>query len=69
MPHIVRSFTGADHRWLMPFAALLGPALLLVADVLGRVVAAPAEIEVGVITAFLGAPVLLLAVRRMRGQP
>jgi iron complex transport system permease protein len=68
VPHIVRSFTGADHRWLMPFAALLGPALLLVADVLGRVVAAPAEIEVGVITAFLGAPVLLLAVRRMRGR-
>ncbi|RKR73773.1 FecCD family ABC transporter permease [Frondihabitans australicus] len=68
VPHIVRSFTGADHRWLMPFSALVGPALLLLADVLGRVIAAPAEIEVGVITAFLGAPVLLLAVRRMRGR-
>jgi iron complex transport system permease protein len=68
VPHIVRTFTGADHRWLMPFSAVVGPTLLLLADVLGRVIAAPAEVEVGVITAFLGAPVLLFAVRRMRGR-
>ncbi|GAA4665655.1 FecCD family ABC transporter permease [Frondihabitans cladoniiphilus] len=67
VPHIVRTFTGADHRWLMPFSALLGPALLLLADVLGRIVASPQELQVGVVTAFLGAPVLLFAVRRMRG--
>ncbi|AMM22458.1 iron ABC transporter permease [Frondihabitans sp. PAMC 28766] len=68
VPHIVRTFTGADHRWLLPFAALVGPTLLLLADVLGRVIASPQEVQVGVITAFLGAPVLLFAVRRMRGR-
>lgn len=68
VPHTVRSFTGGDHRWLLPFSAVLGPALLLVADVIGRVVASPQELSVGVVTAFLGAPVLLFAVRRMRGR-
>lgn len=68
VPHIVRSFTGADHRWLLAYSALLGPALLLFADVIGRVIASPQELQVGVVTAFLGAPVLLLAVRRMRGR-
>lgn len=68
VPHIVRSFTGGDHRWLLPFAALLGPAMLLLADVVGRVIASPQELEVGVVTAFLGAPVLLWAVRRIRGR-
>lgn len=68
VPHIVRGFTGGDHRWLLPFSALLGPTLLLLADVVGRVVASPQELSVGVVTAFLGAPVLLLAVRRMRGR-
>ncbi|ROQ41325.1 iron complex transport system permease protein [Frondihabitans sp. PhB188] len=68
VPHIIRSFAGGDHRWLLPFSALLGPALLLLADVIGRVVASPQELEVGVVTAFLGAPVLLWAVRRMRGR-
>ncbi|BDZ51076.1 iron ABC transporter permease [Frondihabitans sucicola] len=68
VPHIVRTFTGDDHRWLLPYSALLGPALLLLADVLGRIVASPQELEVGVVTAFLGAPVLLMAVRRMRGR-
>lgn len=68
VPHIVRSFTGADHRWLMAFSAVVGPTLLLGADVLGRVVASPQELSVGVVTAFLGAPVLLYTVRRMRGR-
>lgn len=68
LPHIVRSFTGSDHRWLLPFSALLGPAMLLLADIVGRVIASPQELEVGVVTAFLGAPVLLWAVRRIRGR-
>lgn len=68
VPHIVRSFTGGDHRWLLPFSALLGPAMLLLADIVGRVIASPQELEVGVVTAFLGAPVLLWAVRRIRGR-
>ncbi|WP_255351548.1 iron chelate uptake ABC transporter family permease subunit [Cryobacterium sp. MLB-32] len=46
---------------------MLGPVLLLSADIVGRVIASPAEVMVGVITAFVGAPILLLAVRRMNG--
>ncbi|WP_210244044.1 FecCD family ABC transporter permease [Arthrobacter yangruifuii] len=66
VPHIVRSFTGPDHRWLLVLSAVAGPALLLFADVAGRLVARPGEVLTGVITALLGAPLLILAVRRMR---
>ncbi|HEY0215968.1 MAG TPA: iron chelate uptake ABC transporter family permease subunit [Cellulomonas sp.] len=66
VPHVVRSFTGSDHRWLLPFTAVLGPVLLLGADVIGRVVARPGELMVGVVTAFIGAPFLVAAVRRGR---
>lgn len=66
VPHVVRSFTGSDHRWLLPYCAVLGPVLLLGADVVGRVVARPGELMVGVVTAFLGAPFLIAAVHRGR---
>ncbi|MCC9176632.1 FecCD family ABC transporter permease [Arthrobacter sp. zg-Y750] len=66
VPHIVRSFAGPDHRWLLVLSALTGPALLLFADVLGRLAAQPGELLTGVVTALLGAPLLILAVRRMR---
>jgi iron complex transport system permease protein len=66
VPHVVRSITGSDHRWLLPYCLLAGPVLLLGADVLGRVIVSPAELMVGIITAFVGAPILLLAVRRMK---
>ncbi|RCW39957.1 iron complex transport system permease protein [Halopolyspora algeriensis] len=66
VPHIVRALVGNDHRWQVPLGLVLGPVLLLTADVLGRVIARPQEIMVGVVTAFVGAPALLLAVRRMR---
>jgi len=66
VPHVVRSFTGSDHRWLLPYCALLGPVLLLAADVVGRVVARPGELMVGAVTAFVGAPFLIAAVRRGR---
>ena len=66
VPHVVRSFTGSDHRWLLPYCALLGPVLLLASDVLGRVVARPGELMVGVVTAFVGAPFLIAAVRSGR---
>jgi len=68
VPHIVRGITGADHRWLIAYSAVLGPVLLLVADVVGRVLLSPQELMVGVVTAFIGAPILLIAVRRMRGS-
>lgn len=64
VPHIVRALVGSDHRWRIPLSLVLGPALLVTADVFGRIVARPQEIMVGVVTAFVGAPALLLAVRR-----
>ncbi|MFC4120559.1 FecCD family ABC transporter permease [Nonomuraea zeae] len=67
VPHIVRALAGVDFRAQIAFSALVGPALLLLADVAGRLVLRPQELMVGVVTAFLGAPALLLAVRRMKG--
>jgi iron complex transport system permease protein len=64
VPHLTRSVVGLDHRWQVPVAAVLGAALLVAADVLGRIVARPVEIMVGIVTALLGSPFLLLAVRR-----
>ncbi|MFC9993755.1 FecCD family ABC transporter permease [Nocardia sp. NPDC127526] len=66
VPHAARLLTGPDHRWLLPYAALLAPILLLVADVVGRVIARPAEVQVGVLTAVLGAPIFIALVRRRK---
>jgi iron complex transport system permease protein len=66
VPHVARRITGPAHRWVLAYSALLGPALLLVADVLGRLVARPGEVPVGVLTAVVGAPVLIALVRRQR---
>ncbi|WP_226082281.1 FecCD family ABC transporter permease [Mycetocola spongiae] len=63
VPHIVRSLIGTDHRWQIPAAILLGATLLIAADIAGRVIARPGELMVGIVTAFIGAPFLLLAVR------
>lgn len=66
VPHMVRPFTGSDHRWLVPACAVYGGVLVLAADIIGRVVARPSEIGVGIVVAFIGAPFLWLAVRRSR---
>ncbi|GAB2651967.1 iron chelate uptake ABC transporter family permease subunit [Saccharopolyspora gloriosae] len=66
VPHIARYFTGADHRWLLPFSALLGSSLVLLADVVGRMVARPAEVQVGVMLAMVGAPFFIALVRRRK---
>lgn len=66
VPHAVRTVVGPDHRWLVPYAAIYGPVLLLCADVLGRILMRPAEIQVGIITALVGAPVLIHLVRHRR---
>lgn len=66
VPHVVRSFTGPDLRWILPYAAILSPVLLLGADVLGRIVARPSELQVGIVTAILGGPVFIFLVRRRR---
>ncbi|MFI1109518.1 MULTISPECIES: FecCD family ABC transporter permease [Streptomyces] len=66
VPHVVRSFTGPDQRWILPYSALLSPVLLLGADVLGRLLVRPAELQVGIVTAIIGGPVFILLVRRQR---
>ncbi len=66
VPHVVRGMVGVDFRLQVPFALLVGPTLLLVADVVGRTLARPMELMVGVVTAFVGAPVLLYVVRKMK---
>ena len=66
VPHIVRMLIGPDHRWLLPASALAGAILLLVADTLARVVVAPTELPVGLLTALLGAPFFISLLRRRR---
>lgn len=66
VPHLARAAVGADHRWVLPFAGLIAPILLLLADVLGRVVARPSEVQVGIVTAFLGGLVFVALVGRRR---
>ena len=66
VPHMIRLVVGVDHRWLLPVSALGGAVLLTLADVVGRVVARPEEIEVGIVTALLGAPFFIALVRRQR---
>ena len=63
MPHIARWLVGADHRWSLPVTLLATPTLLLFADVLGRLLV-PGELRVSVVSAFIGAPVLIWLVRR-----
>ena len=66
MPHLCRLLVGVDHRWLLPCSTLGGACLLVTADILGRIVARPAEIDVGIVTALLGAPFFIAVVRRQR---
>ena len=66
VPHLCRLIVGVDHRWLLPVSALGGAGLLLLADVAGRIAARPGELPVGVVTAFVGAPVFIWVVRRQR---
>lgn len=68
VPHVVRALVGVDFRLQVPFAVLVGPTLLLVADVVGRTIVRPTELMVGVVTAFVGAPVLLYVLRRTKGN-
>ncbi|GII97735.1 iron complex transport system permease protein [Sediminihabitans luteus] len=66
VPHVARWVVGPDQRWIVALSMVLGPVLVLVADVAARVVARPGEIPVGVVTAFVGAPVLVALVRRRK---
>jgi iron complex transport system permease protein len=66
IPHVARAICGPDYRWILPWSIVLGPVLLLGADVLGRIIARPGELQVGIVTAFVGAPFFVALVRRRR---
>ncbi|KOG91401.1 FecCD family ABC transporter permease [Streptomyces varsoviensis] len=66
IPHAVRAFCGPDTRWLFPYCAVFAPVLLLGSDIVGRVLVPPYEIEVGVVTAFLGGLLFIQLVRRRK---
>ncbi len=65
-PHVVRSLAGPDHRWLLPLSGIVGAALVLAADVVGRVVVRPGELQVGIVLGVVGAPFFIALVRRRR---
>ncbi|MEU3019934.1 iron chelate uptake ABC transporter family permease subunit [Nocardiopsis sp. NPDC007018] len=66
IPHAARVVTGPDQRWLLPYAAVLGAILLTAADTVGRVILPGSELEVGIITALVGAPLFIALVRSRR---
>ena len=66
VPHVARAISGPDYRWVLPYSALLAPILLLGADVVGRVLARPGELQVGIVTAVIGAPFFIALVRRRK---
>ena len=66
IPHVARWIVGPDQRWIVVLSIVLGPVLLLVADVVGRIVLRPGELPAGIVTAVVGAPVLIALVRRQK---
>ncbi|RKQ94499.1 iron complex transport system permease protein [Mycolicibacterium mucogenicum 261Sha1.1M5] len=66
VPHVARWIVGPDQRWILAYTVALAPILLLVADIVGRLIMRPAEVPVGIVTAFVGAPVLIVLIRRRK---
>jgi iron complex transport system permease protein len=66
IPHVARAMTGPNYRWILPYSMLLGPILLLGADIIGRVIVPPGELQVGIVTAAIGAPFFIAFVRRRK---
>ncbi len=66
VPHAVRTISGADYRWTLVLSLLLAPSLLLVSDVIGRIIARPGELQVGIVTAAVGAIPFVILVRRRK---
>ncbi|MBP1874272.1 iron complex transport system permease protein [Ensifer adhaerens] len=66
VPHLLRLVIGPDHRYLIPASALLGGTLLILADMIARTIASPAELPIGIVTAFIGAPFFLWILLRGR---
>jgi len=63
VPHVARRLVGSDYRWILAYSVLLGPILLVCADIVGRLVVPPGELEAGLVVALLGAPVLIAFAR------
>lgn len=68
VPHVLRLMIGPDHRYLLPASALLGGTLLIFADMIARTIVPPAELPIGIITAFVGAPFFLWILLRGRSH-
>ncbi|MBM5064885.1 iron ABC transporter permease [Vibrio parahaemolyticus] len=68
IPHLGRMLAGPDHRTLLPISALLGALLLTCADMIARVLLAPAELPVGIVTALIGAPFFIYLLFQQRGK-
>src|SRR6478735_1422039 len=66
VPHVARHFAGVDYRWVIPYSGLIGGLLVIVADVIGRVVVRPGELQVGIVMALVGGPIFIYLVRRTR---
>lgn len=66
VPLGARAVVGPDQRWLLPYSAVFGSTVLIACDVVGRVVARPSEVQVGIMTAAIGGPAFVLLVRRVR---
>lgn len=64
VPHMVRGLIGPDYRWVLPHSLLFGAILLTGADIVGRVIVRPSELQVGIVTALVGAPVLIYLARK-----
>lgn len=66
VPHVARFLAGVDYRWVIPYAGLVGALLVLLADVVGRLVVPPGELQAGIVMALVGGPVFIVLVRRLR---
>ena len=66
VPHIARAITGPSYRWILPYSLVIAPIFLLGADINGRVATPPGELQVGIVTAAIGAPFFIALVRRRR---
>jgi iron complex transport system permease protein len=64
VPHVARAITGSDQRWVLGYSVVLGAVLVLLADVLGRVLARPGEVQAAIVMAFVGAPIFIAVIRR-----
>ncbi len=64
VPHVARLLIGSDYRWILPWTLVLAPVLVVTADLVGRVIIQPQQLQVGIVTAFIGAPFFLALVRR-----